>query len=312
MNSKITLPIFLNQISDFTFGGSRLSYTSWAKSVDLPPKYKRKTIKTPYSVNVIEMPDSTISIPEDELPTFFETIRMIQDNYGIANNDILFLELQKKTGLVKGSYINLWSMPDKIIQKKGRPPIPLSNFEWARGELDTLIGHTDYAQILGPVISGRREDPVRRTYHINFRPPPYTRIKNIGYLNVPEGSSNVISYEDINDGTNMVNFEGEYKYGHYYTKNTFNRLSKNNKGFKTHPQTRGKIKNNATLRKYKARIVPKKKNTLPVAMPNISILPASTANVNINSNNNSNTNNSTNSTNNRTSRRNRKTRKNRS
>ena len=274
MNSHITLPIVLNQISDFTFGGNRLSYTSWAKSVNLPPKYKKKTIKTPYSLNGIEMPDSTIQIPEEELPTFFETIRMIQNNYGIANNDIILLELIKHKGLIKGFYINLWSMPDKIIHKKGRPPISLSNFEWARGELDTLIGHTDYTQIAGPVIYGRGwrgEDPVRRPYHINYRPPPYTRVKNVGYLNVPEGSSNIISYEDINDGANMVNFEGEYNYGRYYTKNTFNRLSKNNQGYKTHPQTRGKIKNNTTFRKYKARIHPKKTNNLPVNYANANI-----------------------------------------
>jgi hypothetical protein len=42
--------------------------------------------------------------------------------------------------------------------------------------------------------------------------------------NVPANATNAVSYENIVNGANMVNFQGEFGHGRFYTKNTFNKI----------------------------------------------------------------------------------------
>ncbi len=65
--------------------------------------------------------------------------------------------------------------------------------------------------------------------------------------NIPAGSSNVISYENIKEGNAMVNFHNEFKQERYYKKNTYDKLKE-----KTNPYTRKPIEE---ITQYKAHIV---------------------------------------------------------
>ncbi len=42
--------------------------------------------------------------------------------------------------------------------------------------------------------------------------------------NIPANASNAVSYTNIVNGANMVNFHGEFGHGRFYTKNTFNQI----------------------------------------------------------------------------------------
>ena len=257
-----TVSVTFKKISDFTAGGSRLSYVSWAKIVDTPPTYKSQTIHTPYTLDVLDLADSTIRLPETELPKLHEIFHTLKRDYGVSDTDLVFLEFKKNKTLLKAPFITVWSFPNQIKQTKKSRPIYLTNYEFAVIELDSVFGGKDYTQISGPILYRRNEDPVRGTYDVRFKPAPYTRIPNVGFLNIPEGSSNTITYNDIENGRELINFQGEYDHNRYYTKNTFNTLAKNNQGLKTNPYTKEKIRNNATLRKYKARV--SKVNSVPV------------------------------------------------
>jgi hypothetical protein len=86
----------------------------------------------------------------------------------------------------------------------------------------------------------------------------YSAMQNVGMRNIPKVinangkniTSNVL-LNDITTGKNMVNFHDEYKYGRYYTKNSFNGLHKNSSGKKQNPSTRAIIKPSNVV-KYKA------------------------------------------------------------
>ena len=51
---------------------------------------------------------------------------------------------------------------------------------------------------------------------------------------VPHGASDPVSYEDIGEGDEMVDFDEEYRYGRYYKKETFPLLRRKNP-FKNQP-----------------------------------------------------------------------------
>lgn len=77
--------------------------------------------------------------------------------------------------------------------------------------------------------------------------------------NIPSGSSNTISYEDIQEGNTMVNFLNESKQGRYYKKDTYNQLVTNHTiGKKRNPYTRVPIEEVTT---YKAHLVGGKRKT---------------------------------------------------
>jgi hypothetical protein len=72
--------------------------------------------------------------------------------------------------------------------------------------------------------------------------------------NIPAGSSNIITYDDIENGANMVNFGDEFGHGRYYTRATFDQLPINYRsGKKKHPLTRALIEP-GTIRRYRARV----------------------------------------------------------
>lgn len=67
-------------------------------------------------------------------------------------------------------------------------------------------------------------------------------------LEVPEGTENSITYNDVEDGSHLVNFEGESKHQRYYLKSTYNSLMKKDK---LNPYTKNPIKN---AKNYTAKI----------------------------------------------------------
>lgn len=76
---------------------------------------------------------------------------------------------------------------------------------------------------------------------------------NIPSRNIPAGSSNTISYANIADGSQMVNFHNEFNKGRYYTQNTYNSIQTNERiGRKRNPYTRAPIDE---ITSYKAHIV---------------------------------------------------------
>jgi hypothetical protein len=85
---------------------------------------------------------------------------------------------------------------------------------------------------------------------------PLHNIPNMGPINVPEGTRNEISMNNIEEGNALVNFRGtepnsfESKFGYFYKPTTVSHLA-------THPRTREPIQN---YRRHTAHIVPKKNN----------------------------------------------------
>jgi hypothetical protein len=81
-------------------------------------------------------------------------------------------------------------------------------------------------------------------------------IPNEGFLNVPEGSKNAITFNDIENGNTLINFRRnqpntfESKFGRYYKNSTVSQLT-------THPAARGPIINR---KRYTASIIPTLKN----------------------------------------------------
>jgi hypothetical protein len=71
--------------------------------------------------------------------------------------------------------------------------------------------------------------------------------------NLPTNATNAITYEPIVNGTNMVNFQGEFDHGRYYKRNTFAQLPAGPNGRKRNPYTQQNIMN---TRSYRARIPP--------------------------------------------------------
>lgn len=81
----------------------------------------------------------------------------------------------------------------------------------------------------------------------------YAKPVNIGTRNIPKNATNAISFEPIENNTNMINFHDEFSHGRYYTKNTFNKLALKN-GKKENPYTKQKI-NASNAKKYKSHLV---------------------------------------------------------
>ena len=71
--------------------------------------------------------------------------------------------------------------------------------------------------------------------------------------NLPANATNAITYDPIANGTNMVNFQGEFDHGRYYKRNTFAQLPVGPNGRKRNPYTQQNIMN---TRSYRARIPP--------------------------------------------------------
>lgn len=131
-----------------------------------------------------------------------------------------------------------------------------------------------YAQVYGPTIwfadrEGspeyiRAAPPAAPALRANVRAQrmattPYNGMPNVGTLNIPRGSTNVISLDDIEEGDEMVNFHGEHGYGRYYKKASFNGIPITYPSrFKKNPTTRANI-TQRNVRKYKAHLVGGKK-----------------------------------------------------
>lgn len=106
-----------------------------------------------------------------------------------------------------------------------------------------------------PVMNFRR--PARAPIMFN----PYNGLIEGPARNIPAGSENIL-LDDIVNGRNMVNFHGMYNRGQYMTRNSFNGLVTNARGFKTHPLSRARIYPHE-VEAYKARVGPAVPQTPP-------------------------------------------------
>lgn len=78
--------------------------------------------------------------------------------------------------------------------------------------------------------------------------------------NIPARSDNIL-LANIANGNNMVNFHGMFNRGQYITRNSFNGLLANGRGYKTHPLTRARIYPHE-VEAYKARVA-----AAPIQLP---------------------------------------------
>ncbi len=88
-----------------------------------------------------------------------------------------------------------------------------------------------------PVYNFRRRAAVRPI-------DPYNNPIHYGVRNVPAGTENAITYDNIINGANMVNFHGEMARTNeprYYTHDTFRAFPVNAQGFRLNPFTRRRI-----------------------------------------------------------------------
>ena len=86
-------------------------------------------------------------------------------------------------------------------------------------------------------------------------PPIAYQFQNTGVQNVPRGSENLISRDDIEENDEMIDFHGEKALGRFYKRNTFNSLEhKPTHGKKVNPFTRAPIEA-ANVRTYRAHLV---------------------------------------------------------
>ena len=97
--------------------------------------------------------------------------------------------------------------------------------------------------------------------YINYTPDAVTNysasLQGL-YMNaLPTNATNAITFEPIEEGTNMVNFHGESESGRYYTRETYNSLTEP----KRNPYTRSIIKPSNVI-SYKARVKGGKRRTL--------------------------------------------------
>jgi hypothetical protein len=81
-----------------------------------------------------------------------------------------------------------------------------------------------------------------------YIPPHMTNEAN---RNIPSGSSNTISLNNIANGNSMMDFHNEYQHGRYYKNTNLSKFTKNRNGYPLNPITRQRI-TNAT--RYKASV----------------------------------------------------------
>ncbi len=110
----------------------------------------------------------------------------------------------------------------------------------------------------GNGILPNNDDPFWQPVQV-AQPIAYNNLQNSGTLNVPRGTMNLISADDIEENDEMVNFHGEKGRKRFYKKSTFNRINHNQTtGRKMNPYTRAPIEV-ANVRTYKAHLVGGKK-----------------------------------------------------
>lgn len=225
-----------------------------------------------------------------------ELVDPIVDEQHIPNSDYLMLDYVLEQTLMGKPYAVLWWLPADVITR-GLRSITRRNVRTSDRTTGNIVGdilgHANFAQVGGPrlefwqdqylnyvprvpntaatnntdnndnnanngidnvgnTISNRRAGPIDTSV--------YNSISNAGTLNIPAGSTNTVTLDDIAEGDDMVNFHGEHGYGRYYKQSTFNQLPiMNSYIYKKNPTTRQVIRRNNTLRKYKAHLVGGKK-----------------------------------------------------
>ncbi len=86
----------------------------------------------------------------------------------------------------------------------------------------------------------------------------YVRPADLEERNIPEGSTNFISYDDIQNGEPMVNFKNSYAHQRYYTKKNWDTWVKTRRNMRRNPTdpSTGLNVSPENIRLYKAKIVP--------------------------------------------------------
>lgn len=210
--------------------------------------------------------------------------RQIVERLHIPESDILLIDYALHKTLLGSPFVVIWWLPDDVLRRgieETRRQSGVYSRTVASGTIaDDMIGHTRFSQVWGPeLVNWSPRSPVsyirpaRRSVPPAPAPGPapnirnlrtatesYNAMNNIGSLNIPKGSANTITLDDIQEGDEMVNFHGEHEYGRFYKKSSFNRIPVTYPSqFKKNPTTRANI-TRKNAKKYKAHLVGGKKN----------------------------------------------------
>ena len=122
----------------------------------------------------------------------------------------------------------------------------------AKGRMRTVWENPPYAGVANPegwrwsqcYMSALRMFP--EVVHLDLDP-------SVGPKDIPAGSEDVVNQMEIEEGTKMVDFHGEYDHGRYYPLEVYIEIMKKSK---QNPMTRQPIKEDEVVQ-YTAHIVPK-------------------------------------------------------
>jgi len=177
----------------------------------------------------------------------YEAVREICEALTRGNRIIDSKNEKGETALMR-AVINLHEDCVKVLLDYGAKP----NLRNERGEsaieiIGDIVGDEDYFQeiydeIYELLVAHGATPPVTTTT-IPFR----IEEENVGKKKIPKGTDNSISYNTIENGDDMVNFDNEFEHERYYKRSTFNSFPTPKKN----PSTRKLIK---TIRRYKANV----------------------------------------------------------
>jgi len=187
------------------------------------------------TINIADQNDGIIRLlldagasPNDTIDTTIGPVPVIR--WAIRQRNIPLVRLFVQRG---GQLNNLLPNGDSLL-------------DYAEADV-TRYGHPEILGVL-------RELGARTAVQIR-EGPQYIREEEPRIL--PRGATNIVSYEDIEDGMQMANFDNESQFGRYYTEQSFRTLPR-----MENPFTRRPI-NPESVRLYTARIPPEEENGAP-------------------------------------------------
>lgn len=211
-----------------------------------------------------------IPVNEDEVRRW---VRDIISRQEIFDYDYLVLDYILDNTLTGYPRVVVWWLPDSVVDEgieEARRHYQLgfhSGVLQVPSIIEYMLGHDDkYAEAQGYRVERFRRlstntntnEPASAILASNVRAAErrnnnYSNVSNVGTLNVPRGSTNTVTLDDIEEGEDMVNFQGEHGYGRYYKASTFDQIPLSGR-YKKNPTTRANITRN-NVRKYKAHLV---------------------------------------------------------
>lgn len=215
-----------------------------------------------------------IPVDEDEVRRW---TRDIISRQGILESDTLVLDYILDKTFTGYPRVVVWWLPDSVVQEGREEAQQRYHLGYHREVLLIpsiifyMLDHKDkYAEARGHRVDRSRvlstttnTNEPRSVVLASSRPAlqrreeNYSNLSNAGTLNIPRGATNTVTLDDIEEGEDMVNFQGEHGYGRYYKASTFDQLPLRGR-YKKNPTTRANITRNNT-KTYKAHLVGGKK-----------------------------------------------------